>query len=105
MSLPPPLLARQACITILCSMSYTFPEDRRVAKSVRLGPELEAKLQAIAASEGVPLSVILRRAAHRYADDRGSLRNRLADVTGAVSSRGGRARRTGRTFRRLLRRS
>lgn len=77
-----------------------------MAKSVRLGQELEARLRAIAASEGVPLSVILRRAAHRYADERGrSLQLRLADAVGVVNSRGGRARRTGRAFRRLLKRS
>jgi predicted DNA-binding protein len=43
--------------------------------SVRLDPELEARLRAIADSEGVPLSEVLRRAAHRYLKETaGSLR-------------------------------
>lgn len=73
--------------------------------SIRLDPELEAKLRAIANSEGVPLSEVLRRAAHHYLDETGgSLRVRLADAIGTVRSRGGRARRTGESFKRLVRR-
>jgi len=73
--------------------------------SVRLDPNLESRLRAVADSEGVPLSAVLRRAAERYVDETGeSLRVRLADAIGAVRSSGGRARRTGGAFKRLVRR-
>jgi predicted DNA-binding protein len=73
--------------------------------SVRLDPELETRLRAVAEAEGVPLSEVLRRAAQHYVDAAGaSLRVRLADAIGPVRSGGGRARRTGETFRRLVRR-
>lgn len=73
--------------------------------SVRLDPDLEARLRAVADSEGVPLSEVLRRAAQRYVDETGgSLRVRLADAIGTVRSGGGRTRRTGETFKRLVRR-
>lgn len=72
--------------------------------SVRLDSDLEARLRAIADSEGVPLSEVMRRAAQRYVDETGaSLRVRLADAIGTVKSGGGRARRTGESFRRLVR--
>lgn len=72
--------------------------------SVRLDSDLEARLRAIADSEGVPLSEVMRRAAQRYVDETGaSLRVRLADTIGTVKSGGGRARRTGESFRRLVR--
>lgn len=71
--------------------------------SVRLDPDLEARLRTMAESEGVPLSEVLRRAAQRYVGETASsLRVRLADAIGAVKSGGGRARRTGKAFRRLL---
>ena len=73
--------------------------------SVRLDPDLEARLRAIAESEGVPLSEILRRAAQRYLKETGgSLRVRLTDAIGTVRSSGGRAQRTGESFKRLVRR-
>jgi predicted DNA-binding protein len=73
--------------------------------SVRLDPGLEARLRAFAEAEGVPLSAVLRRAAQRLLTDTGdSLRVRLADAIGAVRSSGGRARRTGASFKRLARR-
>lgn len=73
--------------------------------SVRLDRELEARLRAIAESEGVPLSEVLRRAAQHYLKETGgSLRVRLADAVGAVRSGGGRAQRTGKRFKRLIRR-
>lgn len=72
--------------------------------SVRLDPDLEARLRAIAAAEGVPLSEVVRRAAAQYVGKTGSLRLRLADAIGAVRSGGGRARRTGESFKRLVRR-
>jgi len=73
--------------------------------SIRLDPELEARLRAIAESEGVPLSEVLRRAAQHYLKAMGgSLRVRLADAIGTVRSGGGRAQRTGERFTRLVRR-
>jgi len=73
--------------------------------SVRLDRELEARLRAIAESEGVPLSEVLRRAAQQYLTETGgSLRVRLADAVGTVRSGGGRAQRTGERFKRLVRR-
>ena len=73
--------------------------------SVRLDRELEARLRAIAESEGVPLSAVLRRAAHYYLNGTGGfLQVRLADVIGIVRSGGGRAQRTGERFKRLMRR-
>ncbi len=73
--------------------------------SVRLDPELEARLKKLAEVEGVPLSELLRRAVARYCDEltAASLDLRLADVIGVVESRGGRARRTGEAFRKMLR--
>ena len=74
--------------------------------SVRLDPELEARLRKAAKSEGVPLSELLRRAAVRYCDESASasLDFRLADVIGVVRSTGGRARRTGDACRKALKR-
>ena len=73
--------------------------------SVRLDRELEARLRAVAEAEGVPLSEVLRRAAQHYLNETGgSLRVRLADAIGTVRSSGGRARRTGESFKRLVRR-
>jgi predicted DNA-binding protein len=73
--------------------------------SVRLEPALEARLRAVAESEGVPLSEVLRRAARHYLNETGgSLRVRLADAIGTVRSGGGRAQRTGESFKRLVRR-
>ncbi len=73
--------------------------------SVRLDRDLEARLRAVAESEGVPLSEVLRRAAQHYLNETGGfLRVRLADAIGTVRSSGGRARRTGKSFKRLVRR-
>lgn len=73
--------------------------------SVRLTQDLEARLRGIAGSEGVPLSEVVRRAVRRYVDEAGrSLRVRVADAIGAVESGGGRARRTGEAFKRVVRR-
>lgn len=84
-------------------MSYSFGEDARMPTSVRLDPDLETRLRAIADSEGVPLSEVLRRAAQRYVGETGgSLRVRLADAIGTVKSGGGRARRTGEAFKRVV---
>jgi hypothetical protein len=64
---------------------------------------MEARLRAVAESEGVPLSEVLRRAAQQYLSETGgSLRVRLDDAIGVVQSDGGRARRTGESYRRLI---
>ena len=76
-----------------------------MAKSVRLHPELETRLKEAAAAEGVRASESIRRAIAQHCDEvlGATLRARLADVTGVVRSTGGRARRTGDAFRRVLR--
>lgn len=74
--------------------------------SVRLDENLEERLRKIAEAEGVSLSEVIRRAADLYWDRHAgsSLELRLADVLGKVKSRGGRARRTGASLRKVLRR-
>ena len=74
--------------------------------SVRLDRVLESRLRSVARAEGVPVSEILRRAAERYVDEAAgaSLEFRLGDVVGQVRAGGGRARRTGEAFKRMLRR-
>lgn len=73
--------------------------------SVRLDPELEGRLRKLAQVEGVSVSELLRRAAARYCDElaAASLAFRLTDVVGVAKSTGGRARRTGQAFRKVLR--
>jgi len=73
-------------------------------KSVRLGPELEEKVQKAAAVNGESVSEFLRRAAAERAD-RALLADNLSlfdDVAGVVHGGGGRARRSGEAFGRLL---
>jgi predicted DNA-binding protein len=74
--------------------------------SIRLDRELQMRLRKRAEREGVSFSEILRRAAALYLEGGGeaSLERRLEDVLGAVKSKGGRARRTGQSFRRALQR-
>jgi predicted DNA-binding protein len=74
--------------------------------SVRLDPEVAARLRKMAKTEGVPLSELLRRAAARYCNELAntSLDLRLADVVGVVGSTGGRARRSGEAYRKALQR-
>lgn len=76
-----------------------------MAKSVRLGAELEARLKEAALAEGVGVSESIRRAVTRHCDEvlGGTLYARLSDVIGTVRTRGGRARRTGAVFTRILR--
>jgi predicted DNA-binding protein len=73
--------------------------------SVRLGPQLQARLKKLAEAQGVSVSELLRRAAARYCEELAatSLALRLADVIGVAHSTGGRARRTGEAFRKALR--
>ncbi len=76
-----------------------------MAKSVRLSPALEARLREAAAAEGTRVSESIRRAITRHCDGvlGAALKSRVADVVGVVRSRGDRARRTGRAFRKILR--
>lgn len=72
--------------------------------SVRLNPELEAKLQRAARAANVSRSEFIRDALARRCDDvlSESLSERLAPVIGVVESSGGRAERTGDAFREIL---
>lgn len=76
-----------------------------MARSVRLDPGLETRLKEAALAEGVRPSESIRRAIARHSDKvlGATLDARLADVTGVVRSSGGRARRTGAAFKKLLR--
>lgn len=76
-----------------------------MAKSVRLGPALEARLRQAAMAEGMRASESIRKAIARHCDGvlGATLHARLSDVTGAVRSAGGRARRTGAAFKKVLR--
>ena len=69
-------------------------------KSFRIDAQLERRLETVAQREGVPISVVVRKAIARHCD---ALLGKdapaaLADVIGTVESKGGRARRTGRAF-------
>lgn len=74
--------------------------------TVRFDEDLEERLRKMAEAEGVSLSEVIRRAATLYWQRHAgsSLDLRLSDVLGKVKSRGGRARQTGESFRRALRR-
>jgi len=74
-------------------------------KSVRFPRDLETRLDRTAKVEGVPASAIIRRAVEDYCTTvlSATARDRLADIIGAVRSSGGRARRSGAAFRRILR--
>jgi predicted DNA-binding protein len=76
-----------------------------MAKSFRLDPELERRLEAAAARAGVPASALIRDAVRRRCDEvlGGTLLDELGDAVGAVESGGGQSRRTGRAFTELLR--
>src|SRR5579883_1058096 len=56
--------------------------------SVRLGPQLQARLKKLAEAQGVSVSELLRRAAARYCEELAatSLALRLADVIGVAHS-------------------
>ena len=75
-------------------------------RSVRLDDELEARLEQAATMTGLSVSELIRDAVRRRCDELLSARlsSRLGDVTGAVASRGGQSRRTGRQFVESLRR-
>ena len=73
-------------------------------KSLRIDPELEARLHRAAAIRGESLSEFIRRAAAERAD--ATLVSEAADfddILGVVHGGGGRARRTGRAFTEIVR--
>lgn len=74
-------------------------------KSVRIHPELEARLKEAASVRGESLSEFIRRAAAERADTILDARPAPSwdDVIGVVRGGGGRARRTGEEFSRALR--
>lgn len=73
--------------------------------SVRIDQQLQTQLRAIADSEGISVSEVVRRAVVRYVESSGSLRLQLEDVIGSIESGGGRASRSGETFKRIRRQS
>lgn len=75
-----------------------------MAKSFRLDSGLEARLEHVARAEGTSTSESIRRAIGRYCEHvlGATLASRLADVIGLGHGGGGRARRSGEAFRRVL---
>jgi predicted DNA-binding protein len=75
-----------------------------MAKSFRIDPMLERRLDEVARRRAVPVSVVVREAIARHCDEvlGEDLRSQMADVIGVVHSGGGRAERTGEAFKRLL---
>ena len=71
-----------------------------VVRSLRLDPELEARLERAAAVEGASVSEFIRRAAAARADEVLTADNSelFADVLGVIAGGGGRARRSGAAF-------
>ncbi len=76
-----------------------------MAKSFRLDPELQHRLEQAAAREGVPASVLIREAIRRRCDEilGGTLLHELGDIVGSVDIGGDHSRRTGQAFAALLR--
>ncbi len=77
-----------------------------MAKSFRLDPGLEVRLERAARAEGTSASESIRRAVARYCEEvlGNTLQPKLADVIGIGHGGGGRARKSGDAFRRVLRR-
>jgi hypothetical protein len=73
-------------------------------RSFRLDADLERCLDEMVYATGRPASDIIREAVRqRWNKHRGEgLKDRLADVIGAVASGGGSSRRTGKAFTALL---
>ncbi len=77
-----------------------------MAKSFRLDPALEVRLERAARAKGTSASESIRRAVARYCEEvlGNTLHPKLADVIGIGHGGGGRARRSGDALRRVLRR-
>ena len=75
-----------------------------MAKSFRLDPDLERRLEQAAAREGVPASALIRDAVRRRCDEvlGGTLLDELGDIVGAVDGGGAQSSRTGEAFAALL---
>ena len=76
-----------------------------MAKSFRLDPELQHRLEEAAAREGIPASALIRDAVRRRCDDvlGRTLLKDLGDIVGAIDVGGDSSLRTGREFTTLLR--
>ena len=76
-----------------------------MAKSFRLDPELEGRLEQAAELQGVPASVLIRDAVRRRCDEvlGGSLLEDLGDIVGSLDEGGDESSRTGEAFTNLLR--
>jgi predicted transcriptional regulator len=75
-----------------------------MAKSFRLDPDLERRLEEAAAREGVPASALIRDAVRRRCDEvlGGTLLAELGEIVGAIDVGGDQSRRTGEAFAGLL---
>lgn len=76
-----------------------------MAKSFRLDPDLERRLEQAAARQGVQVSALIREAVRRRCDEvlGGTLLGELGEIVGAVDVGGDHSRRTGEAFSELLR--
>ena len=76
-----------------------------MAKSFRLDPDLERRIEQAAAREGVPASMLIREAVRRRCDEvlGRTLLHELGDIVGSVDIGGDRSRRTGQAFAEILR--
>jgi predicted DNA-binding protein len=76
-----------------------------MAKSFRLDPELQRRLEEAAARQGIPASALIRDAVRQRCDEvlGRSLLEDLGDVVGSIAA-GGSSRHTGRDFGDLLQR-
>ena len=75
-------------------------------RSVRLSEAMESRLEEAARVSGQPVSSIIRQAIEQRCEQilGKRLAHRLSDIAGTVRSKGGRARRTGDAFRKVVRR-
>jgi Ribbon-helix-helix protein, copG family len=76
-----------------------------MAKSFRLDPDLERRLEQAARRQGVPASAFIRDAVGRRFDEilGGTLLHELGEIVGAVDVGGDQSRGTGEAFTELLR--